>query len=167
MIREPFADCREHRHHPLVTCGRVGAVPLSSELQRPHGEVPDRDAGGPRTTHHVHPARSLDHYYPGDANLPIDWITRWEQPAGREEIGVSINGMFVFDSVVHGFDSTTGNVASRYGRSLLLANQSFQWAMVPDPYRLEPRRYFQNIWSQVPVRSPYGARPKPRPPIAA
>ena len=58
---------------------------------------------------------------------------------------MSINGMFVFDSVVHGFDSTTGNVASRYGRSLLLANQSFQWAMVPDPYRLEPHRYFQAI----------------------
>ena len=62
---------------------------------------------------------------------------------------MSINGMFVFDSVVHGFDSTTGNVASRYGRSLLLANQSFQWAMVPDPYRLEPHRYFQAITADV------------------
>ena len=50
--------------------------------------------------------------------------------------------MFVLDSVVHGFDSTTANVASRYGASLLLANQAFQWAMVPEPYRLEPLRYF-------------------------
>jgi uncharacterized protein len=62
---------------------------------------------------------------------------------------VSINGTFVFDSVVHGFDSTTANIASRYGRSLLLANHSFQWAMVPDPYRLDPRRYFQAITPDV------------------
>jgi predicted TIM-barrel fold metal-dependent hydrolase len=62
---------------------------------------------------------------------------------------MSINGRFVIDSVVHGFDSTAANVASRYGRSLLLANQGFQWAMVPDPYRLEPRRYFQAIGPDV------------------
>jgi predicted TIM-barrel fold metal-dependent hydrolase len=62
---------------------------------------------------------------------------------------LSINGMFVIDSVVHGFDSTEANVASRYGRSLLLANHSFQWAMVPDPYRLEPLRYFQAITPDV------------------
>ncbi len=57
--------------------------------------------------------------------------------------------MFVFDSVVHGFDSTAANVASRYGRSLLLANHGFQWAMVPEPYRLEPLRYFQAITPDV------------------
>jgi hypothetical protein len=57
--------------------------------------------------------------------------------------------MFVLDSVVHGFDSTEANVASRFGRSLLLANQAFQWAMVPDPYRLEPLRYFQAITPDV------------------
>jgi len=57
--------------------------------------------------------------------------------------------MFVFDSVVHGFDSTAANVASRYGRSLLLANHGFQWAMVPDPYRLEPLRYFQAVSPDV------------------
>jgi predicted TIM-barrel fold metal-dependent hydrolase len=62
---------------------------------------------------------------------------------------MSINGMFVLDSVVHGFDSTAANVASRYGRSLLLANHGFQWAMVPDPYRLEPRRYFQAVSPDV------------------
>jgi uncharacterized protein len=62
---------------------------------------------------------------------------------------MSINGMFVLDSVVHGFDSTAANVASRYGRSLLLANQAFQWAMVPDPYRLEPLRYFQAVSPDV------------------
>lgn len=55
------------------------------------------------------------------------------------------NGMFVLDSIVHGFDATAANVASRYGRSLLLATYSFQNAMVPDPYRLDPLRYFQAI----------------------
>ncbi len=34
-------------------------------------------------------------------------------------------------------------------RSLLLANQAFQWAMVPEPYRLEPLRYFQAITPDV------------------
>jgi predicted TIM-barrel fold metal-dependent hydrolase len=62
---------------------------------------------------------------------------------------MSVNGTFVFDSVVHGFDSTAANVASRYGRSLLLANQAFQYAMVPEPYRLEPLRYFQAISPDV------------------
>jgi len=62
---------------------------------------------------------------------------------------LSISGLFVLDSVVHGFDSTEANVASRFGRSLLLANHAFQWAMVPDPYRLEPRRYFQAITPDV------------------
>jgi predicted TIM-barrel fold metal-dependent hydrolase len=62
---------------------------------------------------------------------------------------MSINGWFVFDSVVHGFDSTAANVASRYGRSLLLANHGFQWAMVPEPYRLEPHRYFQAVSADV------------------
>ena len=62
---------------------------------------------------------------------------------------MGINGMFVFDSVVHGFDSTAANVASRYGRSLLLANHGFQWAMVPEPYRLEPLRYFQAVSPDV------------------
>ncbi|MFO1149929.1 MAG: amidohydrolase family protein [Alsobacter sp.] len=62
---------------------------------------------------------------------------------------MSIGGMFVLDSVVHGFNSTASNVASRYGRSLLLANHAFQWAMVPDPYRLEPRRYFQAVSPDV------------------
>jgi uncharacterized protein len=62
---------------------------------------------------------------------------------------MSINGMFVFDSVVHGFRSTDANVASRYGRSLLIANHAFQWAMVPDPYRLEPLRYFQEVSADV------------------
>ena len=62
---------------------------------------------------------------------------------------MSISGMFVFDSVVHGFRSTDANVASRYGRSLLLANHAFQWAMVPDPYRLEPLRYFQEVSADV------------------
>jgi uncharacterized protein len=62
---------------------------------------------------------------------------------------MSVNGMFVLDSVVHGFDSTAANVASRYGRSLLLANHGFQWAMVPKPYRLEPLRYFQAVSADV------------------
>jgi uncharacterized protein len=62
---------------------------------------------------------------------------------------MSINGAFVLDSVVHGFDSTAANVASRYGKSLLLANFGFQWSMVPDPYRLEPLRYFQAITVDV------------------
>jgi predicted TIM-barrel fold metal-dependent hydrolase len=62
---------------------------------------------------------------------------------------MSINGMFVLDSIVHGFDATAANAASRYGRSLLLANFSFQWAMVPDPYRLEPLRYFQAVSADV------------------
>jgi predicted TIM-barrel fold metal-dependent hydrolase len=62
---------------------------------------------------------------------------------------LGINGMFVFDSVVHGFDSTAANVASRYGRSLLLANHGFQWAMVTDPYRLAPERYFQAVSADV------------------
>jgi predicted TIM-barrel fold metal-dependent hydrolase len=62
---------------------------------------------------------------------------------------MSINGTFVLDSVVHGFDSTTANVASRYGKSLLLANFGFQWSMVPDPYRLEPLRYFQAMTADV------------------
>lgn len=62
---------------------------------------------------------------------------------------MSIDGMFVFDSVVHGFDATAANVASRYGRSLLLANHAFQWAMVPDPYRLKPDRYFQPVSADV------------------
>lgn len=58
-------------------------------------------------------------------------------------------GLFVLDSVVHGFDATTANVASRYGRSLLLANHAFQWAMVPDPYRLAPTRYFQAMNADI------------------
>jgi predicted TIM-barrel fold metal-dependent hydrolase len=62
---------------------------------------------------------------------------------------MSINGTFVLDSVVHGFDTTAANVTSRYGRSLLLSNFAFQWAMVPDPYRLEPLRYFQAISPDV------------------
>ena len=62
---------------------------------------------------------------------------------------MSVNGAFVFDSVVHGFDSTAANVASRYGKSLLLSNFEFQWSMVPDPYRLEPLRYFQAISADV------------------
>jgi len=62
---------------------------------------------------------------------------------------MSINGMFVLDSIVHGFDSTAANVTSRYGKSLLLANFGFQWSMVPDPYRLEPLRYFQPISADV------------------
>ena len=62
---------------------------------------------------------------------------------------MSINGMFVFDSVVHGFNSTAANVADRYGRSLLLANHAFQWGMVPAPYRLEPLRYFQAVSPDV------------------
>ncbi|HTW25828.1 MAG TPA: amidohydrolase family protein [Acetobacteraceae bacterium] len=62
---------------------------------------------------------------------------------------MSIDGMFVFDSVVHGFDSTTANIASRYGKSLLLGNHAFQWAMVPDPYRLPPDRYFQPITADI------------------
>jgi predicted TIM-barrel fold metal-dependent hydrolase len=40
-------------------------------------------------------------------------------------------------------------VASRYGHSLILANHGFQWSMVPDPYRLEPRRYFQAVSPDV------------------
>jgi predicted TIM-barrel fold metal-dependent hydrolase len=62
---------------------------------------------------------------------------------------MSINGAFVLDSVVHGFNSTAANVASRYGKSLLLANFGFQWSMVPDPYRLEPHRYFQAMSADV------------------
>jgi predicted TIM-barrel fold metal-dependent hydrolase len=62
---------------------------------------------------------------------------------------MSINGACVIDSVVHGFDSTMTNVSSRYGKSLLLANFGFQWSMVPDPYRLEPLRYFQAISADV------------------
>jgi predicted TIM-barrel fold metal-dependent hydrolase len=62
---------------------------------------------------------------------------------------MSINGTFVLDSVVHGFDTTEANVTSRYGRSLLLSNFAFQWAMAPDPYRLEPLRYFQAISAEV------------------
>ena len=62
---------------------------------------------------------------------------------------MSVNGSFVLDSVVHGFDSTTANVISRYGQSLLLANHGFQWAMVPEPYRLEPLRYFQAVSADV------------------
>jgi len=62
---------------------------------------------------------------------------------------MSINGMFVLDSVVHGFDSTAANATSRYGKSLLLANQAFQWAMVPEPYRLDPLRYFQKITPDI------------------
>ncbi len=62
---------------------------------------------------------------------------------------VSVNGTFVFDSVVHGFNATAANVASRYGRSLLLANHAFQWAMVPDPYRLPPSRYFQAVDADI------------------
>jgi uncharacterized protein len=62
---------------------------------------------------------------------------------------MSVNGKFVLDSVVHGFDTTAANVTSRYGRSLLLSNFGFQWSMVPDPYRLEPLRYFQAISPDV------------------
>ena len=62
---------------------------------------------------------------------------------------MSINGTFVLDSVVHGFNTTAANVSSRYGKSLLLSNFSFQWAMVPDPFRLEPLRYFQAISAEV------------------
>jgi predicted TIM-barrel fold metal-dependent hydrolase len=70
--------------------------------------------------------------------------------AGRGEgWRMSIDGMFVCDSVVHGFDATAANVASRYGKSLLLANHAFQWAMVPDPYRLAPDRYFQPVSADV------------------
>ena len=62
---------------------------------------------------------------------------------------MSVNGAFVLDSVVHGFDVTQANVTSRYGKSLLLSNFDFQWAMVPDPYRLEPLRYFQAVDADV------------------
>jgi predicted TIM-barrel fold metal-dependent hydrolase len=62
---------------------------------------------------------------------------------------MSVNGMFILDSVVHGFNTTAANATSRYGRSLLLSNFAFQWAMVPDPYRLEPLRYFQAISADV------------------
>ncbi|MBV8564133.1 MAG: amidohydrolase [Methylobacteriaceae bacterium] len=62
---------------------------------------------------------------------------------------MSIDGMFVLDSVVHGFDSTAANAVSRYGRALLQSNHGFQWAMVPDPYRLEPLRYFQTMSADV------------------
>ncbi len=62
---------------------------------------------------------------------------------------MSINGHFVIDSVVHGFDSTAANIASRYGRTLLEANFGFQWAMVPEPFRLEPLRYFQAVSADV------------------
>jgi uncharacterized protein len=62
---------------------------------------------------------------------------------------MSLGGAFVLDSVVHGFDSTAANVVSRYGKGLLQANHGFQWAMVPDPYRLEPLRYFQTISPDV------------------
>jgi predicted TIM-barrel fold metal-dependent hydrolase len=62
---------------------------------------------------------------------------------------MSLDGAFVLDSVVHGFDSTAANVASRYGRGLIHANHGFQWAMVPDPYRLEPLRYFQAVTADI------------------
>jgi len=62
---------------------------------------------------------------------------------------MGVNGAFVLDSVVHGFDSTSANIASRHGKSLLLGNFAFQWAMVQDPFRLEPLRYFQAISADV------------------
>jgi predicted TIM-barrel fold metal-dependent hydrolase len=62
---------------------------------------------------------------------------------------MSVGGTFVFDSVVHGFNATAANVSSRFGRSLLLGNFAFQWAMVPDPYRLPPDRYFQPVTADI------------------
>ena len=62
---------------------------------------------------------------------------------------MSINGIFVVDSVVHGFDTTAANAIGRFGRGVLLSNFGFQWAMVPDPYRVEPLRYFQTISADV------------------
>src|SRR2546421_1641848 len=62
---------------------------------------------------------------------------------------MSINGIFVVDSVVHGFDTTAANAVSRFGRGVLLSNFGFQWAMVPDPYRVEPLRYFQTTSADV------------------
>ena len=62
---------------------------------------------------------------------------------------MSINGTFVVDSVVHGFDTTAANAVSRFGRGVLLSNFGFQWAMVPDPWRVEPLRYFQTTSADV------------------
>ena len=45
---------------------------------------------------------------------------------------MSIDGIFVVDSVVHGFDTTAANAIGRFGRGVLQANFGFQWAMVPD-----------------------------------
>jgi predicted TIM-barrel fold metal-dependent hydrolase len=55
------------------------------------------------------------------------------------------DGFAVIDSVVHAFDSTSANAIGRFGRELLLGNFAFQYAMVPDPYRLPAARYFQAI----------------------
>ena len=57
--------------------------------------------------------------------------------------------MTVIDSVVHGFDLTAANAIGRYGRGVLLATYGFQWSMVPDPYRVEPLRYFQTVSADV------------------
>ena len=56
-----------------------------------------------------------------------------------------IDGMFVVDSIVHAFDSTTANAITRYGEAIFRSAQSFQWNFTRPEYRIEPERYFQRI----------------------
>src|SRR5882724_1419365 len=74
---------------------------------------------------------------------------RRSRPHPEASSFMSIDGIFVVDSVVHGFDTTAANAVGRFGRGVLLSNFGFQWAMVPDPYRVEPLRYFQTTSADV------------------
>lgn len=57
-----------------------------------------------------------------------------------------LNGKFVIDCVVHGFDNRLENIRdARYGTPLLEGNFEFHTAAAPDPYRLNRSRFFQKM----------------------
>jgi predicted TIM-barrel fold metal-dependent hydrolase len=53
------------------------------------------------------------------------------------------DGTFVIDAVTHAFDARdSNNKAGDYARRAIESFFAFQWALLPDPYRLERDRYF-------------------------
>lgn len=59
---------------------------------------------------------------------------------------MALDDLFVIDAVAHALDaSDESRNRNRYSQSVVDGNYKWQWALMPDPYRLPAERYFQSV----------------------
>jgi uncharacterized protein len=61
-----------------------------------------------------------------------------------------LDDFLVIDAVTHALDSSPDSRdRNRYAQSVVNGNFKWQWALIPEPYRLEADRYFQSVSAEA------------------